>query len=163
MKSRRNKNHDEHIDPHRWVISYADFITLLFAFFVVMYSISSINVSKYKSLSDGMKSAFNKKDQSKATQSTAEINNGPESRDTKCNFQDGLDYLKKSLSELEDGSYKVNSQEGWIQVDMKAGSLFQSGTADLTPQALLKLMQLAGKIKNSPYTIVLESPKFFVK
>jgi chemotaxis protein MotB len=156
MKSRRNKNHDEHIDTHRWVISYADFITLLFAFFVVMYSISSINVSKYKSLSDGMKSAFNQKDQSKATQSTAEINNGPESRDTKGNFQDGLDYLKKSLSELEDGSYKVNTQEGWIQVDMKAGSLFQSGTADLTPQALLKLMQLAGKIKNSPYTIVVE-------
>ncbi|RUR08342.1 OmpA family protein [Legionella sp. km772] len=156
MTSKRSKNHDEHTDTHRWVISYADFITLLFAFFVVMYAISSVNVSKYKSLSEGMKSAFNKKDQNQATQSTAEIKNGPEAKKTKGTFQDGLDYLKKSLSELEDGSYKVNSQEDWIEVDIKAGSLFQSGTADLTPQALLKLMQLAGKIKDLPYTIVVE-------
>ena len=156
MKPRRNKNHEEHIDTHRWIISYADFITLLFAFFVVMYAISSVNVSKYKSLSDGMKSAFNQKDQNKATQSTADLKDGPESKNTKGTFKDGLAYLKKSLSELEDGSYKVNSQEGWIEVDMKAGSLFQSGTADLTPQALLKLMQLAGKIKDLPFTIVVE-------
>lgn len=156
MTSRRNRKHEEHNDSHRWVISYADFITLLFAFFVVMYAISSVNVSKYKSLSEGMRSAFNKKDQDQATVSTAELKNGPESRKTKGNFKDGLDYLKKSLSELEDGSYKVNSQEGWIEVDMKAGSLFQSGTADLTPQALLKLMQLAGKIKDLPFTIVVE-------
>ncbi|MDI1351774.1 MAG: flagellar motor protein MotB, partial [bacterium] len=58
----RQKRPPEHIDSHRWIISYADFITLLFAFFVVMYAISSVNTSKYKSLSEGMKSAFNKKD-----------------------------------------------------------------------------------------------------
>ena len=97
MKPRRNKNHEEHIDTHRWVISYADFITLLFAFFVVMYSISSVNVSKYKSLSEGMKSAFNQKDQNKATQSTADLKDGPESKNTKGTFKDGLAYLKKSL------------------------------------------------------------------
>lgn len=39
-------------------MSYADFITLLFAFFVVMYSISSVNVDKYRVLSDAMVSAF---------------------------------------------------------------------------------------------------------
>lgn len=50
----------------------------------------------------------------------------------------------------------MNSQEGWIELDIKAGSLFDSGTADLTPQAILKLMQLAGKIKDLPYTIVVE-------
>lgn len=154
--AKKNRNHDEHDNTHRWVISYADFITLLFAFFVVMYAISSVNVSKYKSLSEGMKSAFNKKDQSQATISTDTIKNGPEQRKTRGHFYDGLDFLKKSLSELEDGSYHVNSKEGWIEVDMKAGSLFQSGTADLTPQALLKIMKLAGKIKDQPYTIIVE-------
>lgn len=156
MRSRKKHSYEEHNDSHRWVISYADFITLLFAFFVVMYAISSVNISKYKSLSEGMKSAFNQKDQSKATQSTADLKDGPESKNTKGQFQDGLAYLKKSLSELEDGTYKVNQQEGWIEIDMKAGSLFQSGTADLTSAALLKLMQLAAKIKDLPYTIVVE-------
>lgn len=40
------------------MVSYADFITLLFAFFVVMYSISSVNEGKYRVLSDAMITAF---------------------------------------------------------------------------------------------------------
>ena len=39
----RRRHHEEHENHERWLVSYADFITLLFAFFVVMYSISSIN------------------------------------------------------------------------------------------------------------------------
>lgn len=47
----------------RWMVSYADFITLLFAFFVVMYSISSVNEAKYKSLTHSLGAAFaNKKE-----------------------------------------------------------------------------------------------------
>ncbi|MDZ7784022.1 MAG: flagellar motor protein MotD [Halioglobus sp.] len=42
----------------RWMVSYADFVTLLFAFFVVMYSISSVNQDKYRVLSDAMLTAF---------------------------------------------------------------------------------------------------------
>jgi chemotaxis protein MotB len=48
-------NHD------RWMVSYADFITLLFAFFVVMYSISSVNEGKYKSLTYSLGTAFSSK------------------------------------------------------------------------------------------------------
>lgn len=155
MKARRNRP-EEHVDSHRWVVSYADFITLLFAFFVVMYAISSVNVSKYKSLSEGMKSAFNKKDQNKAMVSTDNKTNGPAEKKTKGTYRDGLDDLNKSLSELENGDFKINRQEGWIEMDMKAGSLFDSGTADLTPEALVKLMQLAAKIKEVPFPIVVE-------
>ena len=42
----------------RWVVSYADFITLLFAFFVVMYSISSVNEGKFRVLSESMVEVF---------------------------------------------------------------------------------------------------------
>ena len=46
-------------DSHeRWLVSYADFITLLFAFFVVMYAISSINEGKYRVVSESLGSAF---------------------------------------------------------------------------------------------------------
>lgn len=156
MKTRRRRRSDDHSDSHRWIISYADFITLLFAFFVVMYSISSVNISKYRSLTEGLKSAFNKKDQHRATRSTAQLNDGPEVRNTKGKYQDGMDELKKSLSELEEGSYKMNRKEGWIEMDIKAGSLFEPGTADIKTEALLKLMQLAGKVKHLPYSIVVE-------
>jgi chemotaxis protein MotB len=56
--ARRHKKHEEHENHERWLVSYADFITLLFAFFVVMYSISSINEGKYKVLSESMAGAF---------------------------------------------------------------------------------------------------------
>lgn len=54
----KKKKHEEHENHDRWLVSYADFITLLFAFFVVMYSISSVNEGKYRVLSESMVSAF---------------------------------------------------------------------------------------------------------
>ena len=56
MRKKRLMEEPENHD--RWLVSYADFITLLFAFFVVMYSISSVNEGKYRVLSDSMVSAF---------------------------------------------------------------------------------------------------------
>jgi chemotaxis protein MotB len=50
-------NHD------RWVVSYADFITLLFAFFVVMYAMSSVNEGKYKTLTESLGTAFSNNEQ----------------------------------------------------------------------------------------------------
>lgn len=47
-------------DHERWLVSYADFITLLFAFFVVMYSVSSVNEGKYRVLTETLEGIFNK-------------------------------------------------------------------------------------------------------
>ena len=54
----RKKRAEEPPNHDRWLVSYADFITLLFAFFVVMYSISSVNEGKYRVLSDSIVAAF---------------------------------------------------------------------------------------------------------
>lgn len=54
----RKRLPEEHENHERWLISYADFITLLFAFFVVMYAVSSVNEGKYRVLSDAMTEAF---------------------------------------------------------------------------------------------------------
>ena len=56
--SRRKKKPEEHVNLERWLVSYADFITLLFAFFVVMYAISSVNEGKYRVLSDTLSEVF---------------------------------------------------------------------------------------------------------
>lgn len=52
------KKHPEHVNLERWLVSYADFITLLFAFFVIMYAISQADVSKFKKVSASLKAAF---------------------------------------------------------------------------------------------------------
>ena len=52
---------EPHEDTNRWLVSYADFITLLFAFFVVMYSISQVNEGKYKVVSDALIEVFRDK------------------------------------------------------------------------------------------------------
>ena len=52
------KKHEEHENHERWLVSYADFITLLFAFFVVMYSISSVNEGKFRTVSESIKAAL---------------------------------------------------------------------------------------------------------
>jgi chemotaxis protein MotB len=54
----RKKKPEEHENHERWLISYADFITLLFAFFVVMYSVSSVNEGKYRVVSRSLIAAF---------------------------------------------------------------------------------------------------------
>jgi len=56
---RRKRGEEEHENHERWLVSYADFITLLFAFFVVMYSISQVNEGKYRVLAKTLDSAFN--------------------------------------------------------------------------------------------------------
>lgn len=55
----RRRIDEEPVNHERWLVSYADFITLLFAFFVVMYSISQVNEGKYKVLSETLTEVFN--------------------------------------------------------------------------------------------------------
>ena len=52
------KIHEEHANHEAWAIPYGDLITLLLAFFVVMYSLSSVNEGKYRVLSDALQAAF---------------------------------------------------------------------------------------------------------
>src|SRR5580698_8507453 len=54
----RRRRHDDHDNHEAWAIPYGDLITLLLAFFVVMYSMSSINEGKYRVLSDSLATAF---------------------------------------------------------------------------------------------------------
>lgn len=153
MRSRKGKTTDKHEDTHRWVVSYADFITLLFAFFVVMYAISSVNVSKYKSLAEGMHSAF-----SQTGKKHAQVQNSVSKDAQKASAVDldAFDDLEKKLAELQDSDYHTNRQNGWIEMDIKSEALFDSGSADLKPLAIIKLMKLANVLKASPYPIALE-------
>lgn len=59
-RQRRHKAHEEeeHENEERWLVSYADMMTLLFALFMVLFSISSVNISKYRTLQKALQAAF---------------------------------------------------------------------------------------------------------
>ncbi len=54
----KKKHAEEHENLERWLVSYADFITLLFATFVVLYALSQIDLAKFKELKISLRKAF---------------------------------------------------------------------------------------------------------
>jgi len=62
MARHRRGGHDDHEVEHdeseRWLVSFADMMTLLFALFMVLFSISSVNTSKFEALQKALQDAF---------------------------------------------------------------------------------------------------------
>jgi chemotaxis protein MotB len=54
----RRQRHEDHVNHEAWAIPYADLLTLLLAFFVVMYAVSSVNEGKYRVVSEALSAAF---------------------------------------------------------------------------------------------------------
>jgi chemotaxis protein MotB len=65
MASRRHKKHSHHEEEHeneeRWLVSFADMMTLLFCLFMVLFAISSVNTSKFEELAKSLEDAFSGK------------------------------------------------------------------------------------------------------
>jgi chemotaxis protein MotB len=170
----RKKPPEEHDNLERWLVSYADFITLLFAFFVVMYAISSVNEGKYRVMSDSLISAF------KETPSTdkliemsaknPEVMTGtgkpigktvPQPHQTpdtpeRQKAADSMKKVAKSVLQamqplIQNGQVRVTQSPRGITVEINASVLFKSGEAVLQPQsteALAAVAQVLGQVDN---------------
>src|SRR4051812_13588421 len=53
-----HEEHEEHVNHERWLVSYADMLTLLFVLFVVLYSMSDVNLKKFSELAQGLSAGF---------------------------------------------------------------------------------------------------------
>src|SRR5690349_12136843 len=53
-----HEEHEEHVNHERWLVSYADMLTLLFVLFVVLYSMSDVNMKKFAQLAQGLSAGF---------------------------------------------------------------------------------------------------------
>lgn len=156
MPGRRKKKPQTHEDTHRWVVSYADFITLLFAFFVVMYAISSLNVSKYRSLADSMQTAFDAKGGQPPKANLEKRISGEHVAGGEGHQATMMSSLDEDLSKMQDSDLEVQKMDGWIEVDIKAGSIFRVGRADLRPMAFYTIMKMANHIKKNNFPISIE-------
>ncbi|WP_044870368.1 flagellar motor protein MotD [Pseudomonas sp. LFM046] len=163
----RRRRHEEHENHERWLVSYADFITLLFAFFVVMYSISSINEGKYKILSESLVGVFNQPDRSikpvpvgeeKPRTTEPDRSMVEESERTQSSIDDpGADPLQEIAQSVRDAfgdlinteQLNVRGNELWVEIEMNSSLLFPSGDA-VPNDAAFGLIQRVARIL-APY------------
>lgn len=57
-RKKGHEEHEEHVNHERWLVSYADMLTLLFVLFVVLYSMSDVNMKKFAQLANGLSEGF---------------------------------------------------------------------------------------------------------
>ncbi|MGX4640628.1 flagellar motor protein MotD [Massilia sp. SYSU DXS3249] len=150
----------------RWLISYADFITLLFAFFVVMYAISVVNTGKYRALSDALGDAFGGKPQ--VPQASSPIDPLPlanliarKRAEAARRERERLNTLARQLNAslaplVKDGKVRVTQTGQGVKVDINASVLFEEGEAALGGDARTTLGTVAGLLKGEAHAIEVE-------
>ncbi|MFB4393980.1 MULTISPECIES: flagellar motor protein MotD [unclassified Pseudomonas] len=143
---RRRRHVEEHENHERWLVSYADFITLLFAFFVVMYSISSINEGKYKVISQALIGVFNDPERSlkpipvgderPVTVKPAEplVKDSEQTDAALAQSADPLKTITEDVREafgdlISSNQMTVRGNELWVEIELNSALLFGSGDA----------------------------------
>ncbi|HEY1227495.1 MAG TPA: flagellar motor protein MotD [Ramlibacter sp.] len=169
----RRKPFVEDSENHeRWLISYADFITLLFAFFVVMYAVSVVNVGKYKVLSDALGDAFGGRIVSSKETSSAALGTNPEPLplsniiarkrlDAAKRDRERLDLLARKLNSVlaplvNSGKVRITQTGRGITIEINASVLFDEGDAALVGNARETLRTVAGLLKDDQHAIEVE-------
>lgn len=173
----RKKKQEEHVNLERWLVSYADFITLLFAFFVVMYAISSVNEGKYRVMADSIKSALQSADprtmsplkigdpgldvdkpkltDSKKIGKSQTVIEQPNKEDPSRG--DVIEQVNSSMKALIDkGLISVKEDKNWIEIEISNSVLFVSGSSKLAPEAVPLLKIMSRILRRFPNTIQVE-------
>ncbi|PPD24400.1 MAG: flagellar motor protein MotB [Methylobacter sp.] len=186
MASRRRNRRAEQGEAHnheRWVLSYADFVTLLFAFFVVMYAISSVNEGKYKTLSESLSNAFSNNENLGVIPQPIEvgsvpmviqpiqlqnISTSPIRSDNPPQLSEEIQKERKLLAEIsdqfeavlqpfiEDDLVNIKKYDYWVELEMNSELLFLSGEAELSKKAIPVLERVVAVIKNLPNPVNVE-------
>ena len=170
--SRRKRGEEEHENHERWLVSYADFITLLFAFFVVMYSISQVNEGKYRVLAETLDTAFNVDPLTQSKKPALSLdpiqigdpvlrpkiaplgiqlpdtgqnpNNNPEDGELTQELDDMKGLIESGFSELINHDIlTINGNNNRLEIELKSNVLFEPAGAIIQYEAEHVLARLA--------------------
>ncbi len=159
----------------RWLVSYADFITLMFAFFVVMFAFARADYKKQvqvaQAINSGFRSlsAFSTSEPSVATSgSSAEARAiagtntvAAENVVAPAQVREGLEQLRNELaktlaSQIASHSIALEMGRDGLVISLREAGFFESGSATPTPGALPTLRQVAAKLGAEPYDLRVE-------
>lgn len=175
MRRRRQSQQDLH-NKERWLISYADFITLLFAFFVVMYSVSSVNQGKYKVLSETLTGVFNAPQRSfqpievgdQPQQPASDVVIPPPVTEALRNPEREAEVRSRALSAMADqltlefdelisqGVITLESSDRWLELNLPNSLLFGSGDAEPHYDAFAVIKKIATVLRNRDNAVKVE-------
>jgi chemotaxis protein MotB len=172
----RKKPHAEHENHERWLVSYADFITLLFAFFVVMFASSQTDKAKAQQVSDSVKEALENggikaqvreilggtvDDKGKGN---AQMR-GPggaqkkdkETPDAPAELLPSMQYLSKELEdEINKGKLEVHLESRGLVISLRQKTFFPSGQDTIPPETYQTVQKIADLIGQLPNPVRLE-------
>ena len=164
---RARRPFDEEPENHeRWLISYADFITLLLAFFVVMYAISSVNIGRYRIFSDSLGEALG--GQGANVKPNTEVLNQPLPNPNLKKRQELMKQERASLTKLaqdlqstmaplvKEGKVRVTQNSRGVSVEINASVLFDPAEAKLTAESREALTAVATLLVNDPHAVQVE-------
>lgn len=175
----RKRRTEEHENHERWLVSYADFITLLFAFFVVMYAISSVNEGKYKVLSDSLTNAFKNTTGEPGGKPITVLQGSPPVPQTPIGKPDKLAARQKLLVEkkarerqkmknvaddimnalqplVAQGKVRLLQTSRGVTIEINDSVLFPPGQARLQPASMDAMLAIAKVLAASDFPITIE-------
>jgi chemotaxis protein MotB len=160
------------ISRDRWMVSYADFITLLFAFFVVMYAFAKADQKKQMQVASAIDSGFNslgvfpgataKPAEGSAGQTVAPMNIVmDENVLSPARVKDDLEHVRRELeqklsSQIATHSVAIQMGRDGLVISLREAGFFSSGSAAPKPESLPALRQIAASLGHTPYDLRIE-------
>jgi chemotaxis protein MotB len=172
LRERRKSN----ISRDRWLVSYADFITLLFGFFVVLYAFAKADQKKQMQVTASIDAAFRSLGifpDSSRRPGTATTTNGIEQPFIPMNIvmgedvlapakvSDDLNHIRRELQQTlsnQVAQHTVSIQMGrdGLVISLREAGFFSSGSATPRPDTLPTLRQIAASLGRTPYDLRIE-------
>ena len=160
----RKKKHPEHVNHERWLVSYADFITLLFAFFVVMFAVSQVDSRKVGRFTESFSKAvgidmFPQAGRGLLAGASQGTLGEPEPSQSSP-MPDELVNLKAVLNtpevKEEINSVQILSRRNELVLRLSDGFLFESGNDSLEERARRVIARLAAELRERSLYIRIE-------
>lgn len=173
----RVRVHRSRVTHERWLVSYADFITLLFAFFVVLFATAKADQKKQMAMADAIDAAFKSlgifPEASRKPAQNADAGGGAERAAMPMNIVMGEDVLspakvKEDLEKLQRdleqrlsnqvAQHTVSIQMGrdGLVISLREAGFFDSGSAAPRPETMVSLRQIEASLSHSPYDVRVE-------
>ena len=183
--ARKKGGHQDHENHERWLVSYADFITLLFAFFVVMFASSQTDKAKAKQVADSVKEAIEDggikatvkevlggtvddkgkgNAQFRGPGGVMKVKNPPKSEEEEkpkpgqpAELLPSLNYLNKELEQaIKDGKVEVHLEPRGLVISLRQAAFFPSGEDSIAPETFPTVQKIAEVIDKLPNVVRLE-------
>jgi chemotaxis protein MotB len=178
----RKKKHPEHVNHERWLVSYADFITLLFAFFVVMFAASNSDQKKARQIAQAVQTAFREmaifdpsgkvvpiSDQAGVPMASSSVVGNTQTSLGIAQFmesgkEDGRPPMKEVQKELEtllkeevaNNTIRIKQDARGLTISLSESGFFDPGSAVMHSKALATIDRIAATLRPLSYGMRVE-------